>query len=77
MAVARAMPIKSTWIELAETFLETATPQEHLHPASIQIIMNTYDFNRIKEMTQTSRGISGWRIFISNEGQTRPENAND
>ena len=28
-------------------------------------------------MTQTSRGISGWRIFISNEGQTMSQNTND
>ena len=28
-------------------------------------------------MIQTSRGISGWRIFISNEGQTMPHNTND
>ena len=28
-------------------------------------------------MAQTSRGISSQRIFISNEGQTRPQNTND
>ena len=77
MAVVCAMPTKSTWKELVDTFLEAVTPQEYLHPASIQIIMDTYDYNRIKEMTQTSRGISGRRIFISNEGQTMPQNTND
>ena len=77
MAVVWAMPIKSTWKESADIFLEAVTPQEYLHPASIQIIMDTYDDNRIKEMTQRSRGISGRRIFISNEGQTIPQNTND
>ena len=77
MAVARAMPIKSTWKELVDTFLEAVTSQEYLHPALIQIIMDTYDDNRIKEMTQTSRGVSSRRIFISNEGQTMPQNTND
>ena len=45
------MPIKSTWKELADTFLVAVTSQEYLHPASIQIIMDTYDDNQIKEMT--------------------------
>ena len=67
MAVNRVMPIKSTWKELADTFLEAAILQEYLHPASIQIIYDTYDDNRIKEMIQASRGISSLRIFISNE----------
>ena len=61
------MPIKSTWNELADTFLEAAILHEYLHPASIQIILDTYDDNRIKEMIQASRGISSLRIFISNE----------
>ena len=39
--------------------------------------MDTYDDNRIKEMTQTLRGISGRRIFISNEVQTMLQNTND
>ena len=39
--------------------------------------MDTYDDNRIKEATQTSRDISGRRIFVSNEGQTMPQNTND
>ena len=67
MAVNRVMPIKSTWNELADTFLEAAILQEYLHPASIQIILDTYDDNRIKEMIQASRGISSLKIFISNE----------
>ena len=67
MVVNRVMPIKSTWKELADTFLEAAILQEYLHPASIQIIYDTYDDNRIKEMIQASRGISSLRIFISNE----------
>ena len=53
------------------------TPEEHLHPTSIQMFMDTYDYDRIKDMTQTSRGISGRRIFISNEEQTMPQNTND
>ena len=77
MAVVRAMPIKPTWKELADTFLEAVIPQEYLHPTSIQIIMDTYDDNRIKEITQTPRGISGRGSFISNEGQTMPQNTND
>ena len=48
----RSMPIKSTWKELVDTILGTVTPQEYLHPASIQIIMDTYDHNRIKETFQ-------------------------
>ena len=60
-----------------EVFLEAVTPYKHFCPALIQIIMDTYDDNRIKEMTQTSRGNSGRRIFISNEGQTMPQNTND
>ena len=52
MAVVRAIPIKSTWKELADTFLEAVTPQENLHPAPIQIPMDTYDDNQTKEMTQ-------------------------
>ena len=51
--------MKYTWKELVDTFQEAVIPQEHLHPASIQIIIDTYDYNRIKEMTQTSSGISG------------------
>ena len=43
----------------------------------MQVIMNTNDNNRIKEMTQTSRSISDPIIFISNEGQTMPHNTND
>ena len=39
--------------------------------------MDTYDYNQIKEMTQTSKGISDGRIFISNEGQTMLQNTND
>ena len=35
MVVVRAMPIKSTWKELAGAFLEAVTPQEYFHPASI------------------------------------------
>ena len=70
MTVVRVMPIKSAWKELADTFLQTVTPQEYLNPASIQIVMDTYDNNQIKEMIQTSRGISERRIFISNEGKT-------
>ena len=45
IAVVRAMPIKSTWKESADTFLEAVTPQEYLHPASMQIIKDTYDDN--------------------------------
>ena len=46
MAVVRAIPIKSTWKELADiflaaVFLEAVTSQEYLHPASIQIITVT------------------------------------
>ena len=41
MAVVRAMPMKSTWKELADTFLEAVIPQEYLQPASAQIIMDT------------------------------------
>ena len=70
MAVVRVMSIKSTWKELAGTFLEAVTPQEHFHPTPVQKIMDTYDYNRTKEMTQASRGISGRRIFISNECRT-------
>ena len=77
MAVVWAMSIKSTWKELADTFLEAVTSQEYLHPTSIQIITDTYEDNQIKEMTQRSTGISGQRIFISNEGQTMPQNTND
>ena len=58
MAVNRAMLIRSTWNELADMFLEAAILQEYLHPAAIQIIMDTYDDNRIKETIQASRGIS-------------------
>ena len=39
--------------------------------------MDRYDHNRIKEMTQTSKGISSRRIFRSNEGQTMTPNTND
>ena len=70
MAVARAMPIKSTWKKLADTFLEVVTSQE-------QRIMDIYDYKRIKEMTQMSRSISGRKIFITNEGQAMPQNTND
>ena len=66
IAVNRVMLIKSTWNELTDTFLEAAILQEYLHPAAIQIIMDTYDDNRIKETIQASRGISILRIFISN-----------
>ena len=41
MAVVCAMPMKSTWKELADTFLEAVIPQEYLQPASAQIIMDT------------------------------------
>ena len=67
MAVNRAMPTKSTWNGLADTFLEAAVLQEFLHPAAIQIVMDTYDDNRIKETIQALRGISILRIFTSNE----------
>ena len=56
MVVVWAMPIKSTWKELADTFLEAVTPQEYLHSASTQIIMDTYDDNRIKEIHK-GRGV--------------------
>ena len=45
MAVAWVMPVKSTWKELVDTFLEAVTPQEYLYPVSIEIIMDTYDDN--------------------------------
>ena len=70
MTVVRVMPIKSAGKELADTFLQTVTPQEYLHPASIQTVMDTYDDNQIKEMIQMSRGISERRIFILNGGKT-------
>ena len=70
MTVVRVMPIKSAGKELADTFLQTVTPQEYLHPASIQIVMDIYNDNQIKEMIQMSRGISEQRIFISNGGKT-------
>ena len=41
MAVVQAMPIKSSWKKLADTFLEVVNPQEHLQPAPIQLIMDT------------------------------------
>lgn len=47
VALARALPIKPTWKELADTFLEILTPQEHLNPASVQTNMGTYDDGRI------------------------------
>ena len=50
------MLITSTWKELVDTFLEAVTPQEYLHPTSTQVIMDTYDDNRIKEMAQRSMG---------------------
>ena len=77
MADVRVMPIKSIWIELADTCQKSVTPQESLDPESRQIIMDTYDDNQIKEITQRSRDISGRRIFISNEVQTMPQNGND
>ena len=77
MAVVRATPIKSIWKELANTFLDGVTPQEYLHPASIQIITFTYDNKRIKEMAQTPRDISGRGMFIWNLRQTIPLNTND
>ena len=43
----------------------------------MQVIMDTNDNNRIKEMTQTSWSILGRRNFVSNEGQTVRHNAND
>ena len=58
MASVRALPIKPNWKGLALTFLEALTPQEYLHPPSLQIILDTYDDNRIKEMTQRSWGTS-------------------
>ena len=75
--MAGVRPIKSTWKELSDTFLETLTSQEYLHPASIQIITDTYGHKRKNDTTQTPRDISGRRIFISNEGQIMPQNANN
>ena len=43
----------------------------------MQVIMDTNDNNRIKEMTQASWSILGRRIFVSNEGQTVRHNTND
>ena len=63
MAVVRVRPISFPWKELADIFLEAVTNQEHLQPASIQIIRGIYNNNRIKDMTQMSRGISDQRIF--------------
>ena len=43
----------------------------------MQVIMDTNDNNRIKEMTQASWSILGRRNFVSNEGQSVPHNTND
>ena len=43
----------------------------------MQVIMDTNNNNRIKEMTQMSHSISGRSIFTSNEGQTMLHNTND
>ena len=63
MNVVQVKPISFPWKELADTFLEAVTNQGHLQPASIQIIRGIYNNNRIKDMTQMSRGISDRRIF--------------
>ena len=43
----------------------------------MQVIMDTNNNNRMKDMTQTSKSISGRRIFASNEEQTMRHNTND
>lgn len=58
MAVTRVRTIKLTWNESVDTFLEAVTIQEYLQPASIQIIMATYDDNQIKDMTLDQIGES-------------------
>ena len=74
MAVVQTMPIKSIWKELADTFLEAVSLQEYLSPASIQIIIDTYDNKR-----DNTNIMGHFRSdsFISNEGQTIPQNTND
>ena len=74
MAVVQTMPIKSIWKELADTFLEAVSLQEYLSPASIQIIIDIYDNKR-----DNTNIMGHFRSdsFISNEGQTIPQNTND
>ena len=73
MAVIRSMNPKVNWGKFCEAFIDNCMPPENLVPAKLEIVMDTYDEGRIKEMTQKRRGTTNRRIVIEGADQAMPK----
>ena len=55
MSAMHSVAVRNTWKEFADAFLAFCIPPACTYAKSIVIVMDTYDENHIKEMTQRFR----------------------
>ena len=75
MAIVRSVKPSTTYEEFFKCMLLPFTPPKDSSPKLIEIIMDNYLANSIKESTRQKRG-DGQRVFITGLGQTMPQGVN-
>ena len=70
MAAVQAVPLKSTWLEYAESLLQFCMPPATYSPVRVAIVMDTYGEMRIKNQKKGHSSYQGRGIFITEPGQT-------
>ena len=73
MAAIRSLRPRANWGEFCAAFIKTCMPEKIYVAESIDIIMHTYDKNRVKEMTQRRRGTATRNIIIGGADQAMPK----
>ena len=70
MSVIRSMQSRHTRGEFCQAFVEACMPDKRFLPVALDIVMDTYGTDAIKEMTQNRRGTTTRKIVIGGADQS-------
>ena len=73
MAIMRSIKPKSTFGEFFDSFIKLVTPPKSALATSIEIIMDCYYKNSIKDSTRQKRGNTGSRVYITSSKLKMPQ----
>ena len=76
MSVIRSMQSQRTWGEFCQVFVQQCMPDKEFLLVALDIVMDPYEADRIREMTQNRRITTTRKIAIGGANQTMTKSHN-
>ena len=73
MLTVNSVAYNDSWGNFSDAVFSYCTPKENVKIRRISIIFDSYGESSIKQMTQSKRGSSQKRVYITNLKQTMPQ----